>query len=63
MLVHLVADYGLGDLAFAEAAQRLVQHLPDAQLVLTSVPAFDTLSAGFCIAQLALSDGPVDRIV
>ena len=46
LLVHLVADYGLGDLAFAEAAQRLVQHLPDAQLVLTSVPAFDTLSAG-----------------
>jgi S-adenosylmethionine hydrolase len=63
VLVHLVADYGMGDLAFAEVAQRLVQHLPDAQVVLTPVPAFDTLSAGFCIAQLALTDGPVDRVV
>jgi hypothetical protein len=63
VLVHMVADYGLGDLAFAEVAQRLVQHLPDAQLVLTPVPSFDTLSAGFCVAQLALTDGPTDRVV
>ena len=63
MLVHMVADYGLGDLAFAEVAQRLVQHLPDAQLVFTTVPVFDTLSAGFCVAQLALTDGPSDRVV
>lgn len=63
MLVHMVADYGLGDLAFAEVAQRLAQHLPAAQLVLTPVPAFDTLSAGFCLAQLALTDGPTDRVV
>ncbi len=42
VLVHVVADYGFGDLAFAEVAQRLAQHLPDAQLVLTPVPAFDT---------------------
>lgn len=63
MLVHMVADYGLGDLAFAEVAQRLVQHLPDAQVVFTPVPAFDTLSAGFCVAQLALTDGPSDRVV
>jgi hypothetical protein len=63
VLVHVVADYGLGDLAFAEVAQRLAQHLPDAQLVLTPVPAFDTLSAGFCLAQLALTDGPTDRVV
>jgi S-adenosylmethionine hydroxide adenosyltransferase-like protein len=63
VLVHMVADYGLGDLAFAEVAQRLMQHLPDAQLVFTLVPAFDTLSAGFCVAQLALTEGPTDRIV
>jgi hypothetical protein len=63
VLVHVVADYGFGDLAFAEVAQRLAQHLPDAQLVFTPVPAFDTLSAGFCVAQLALTDGPTDRIV
>jgi S-adenosylmethionine hydrolase len=63
VLVHVVADYGLGDLAFAEVAQRLTQHLPEAQLMLTPVPAFDTLSAGFCVAQLALTDGPTDRVV
>lgn len=63
VLVHVVADYGPGDLAFAEVAQRLAQHLPDAQLVLTPVPAFDTLSAGFCLAQLALTAGAPDRIV
>jgi hypothetical protein len=32
VLVQMVADYGLDDLASAEVAQRLVQHLPDAQL-------------------------------
>ena len=31
-------------------------------LVPTPVPAFDTISAGFCEAQLALTDGP-DRVV
>ncbi|MDQ3906298.1 MAG: hypothetical protein M3300_12885, partial [Actinomycetota bacterium] len=35
----------------------------DAQVVFTPVPAFDTLSAGFCVAQLALTDGPSDRVV
>src|SRR5918911_2899574 len=63
VLIHMVADYGLGDLAFAEVAQRLVHHLPNVQLVLTPVPAFDTLSAGFCIAPLALTNGPTDRVV
>ncbi len=63
MLIHLVADYGHGDLAFAEVAQRLLLHFPDAQLVLTPVPAFDTVSAGFCVAQLALAPGPPDRVV
>ena len=63
MLVHLIADYGFGDLAFAEVRQRLSRHLPDADVVHTPVPAFDTLSAGFCVGQLSLTDGPTDRIV
>lgn len=63
MLIHLVADYGAGDLAFAEVCQRLALHLPGAQIVVTPVPAFDTLSAGFCVGQLALTDGPRDRVV
>ena len=58
MLIHLVADYGHGDLAFAEVVQRLALHLPEAAIVPTPVPAFDTVSAGFCVAQLALTPGP-----
>ena len=48
MLVHIVADYGQGDLAFAEVVQRLKLYLPDAEPVLTPVPPFCTLAAGFC---------------
>ena len=63
MLIHVVADYGHGDLAFAEVMQRLALHLPQAALVATPVPAFDTVSAGFCIAQLALTSEPAERVV
>ena len=63
MLVHIVADYGQGDLAFAEVVQRLKLHLPDAEPVLTPVPPFCTLAAGFCIAQLALNPAPPGTIV
>src|SRR3712207_396534 len=64
MLVHVVADYGpAGDLAFAEVTQRLVAALPPAVVVATPVGPFDTLAAGFVIAQLALSDGPRERVV
>lgn len=58
MLVHVVADYGQGDLAYAEVAQRLLSHLPDSRLVYTAVPPFATLAAGFSVAQLALNEGP-----
>jgi hypothetical protein len=54
MLVHIVADYGTGDLAFAEVIQRIKIHLPDAEPMALPVPAFSTLAAGFCIAQLGL---------
>src|SRR5919205_2034085 len=63
MLVHIVADYGHGDLAFAEVVQRIKLHLPDAEPVLTPVPPFATLAAGFCIAQLGLNAAPVGTIV
>lgn len=61
--MHLVADYGIGDLAFAEVRQRLAVALPGAHVHATPVAAFDTLAAGFCVAQLALTDGPADRLV
>ncbi len=63
MFIQVVADYGHGDLAFAEVCQRLALHLPEASLIVTPVPAFDTVSAGFCVAQLALTPGPASRVV
>ena len=63
MLVHIVADYGHGDLAFSEVVQRIRIHLPDAELVLTPVPAFSTLAAGFCIAQLGLNEAPPGTLI
>lgn len=64
MLVHVVADYGpAGDLAFAEVTQRLVAALPRATIIATPVGPFDTLAAGFVVAQLALTTGPAERVV
>lgn len=63
MLVHVIADYGAGDLAFAEVVQALRLGLPDAEVVLTPVPPFATLAAGFCIAQLALNQAPAGTII
>jgi len=63
MLVHVIADYGHGDLAYAEVAQRLIALLPDARLVYTPVPPFATLAAGFCIAQLGLNAPPEGTLI
>ena len=63
MLVHIIADYGQGDLAFAEVVQRIKVFLPDAEPVLTPVPPFATLAAGFCVAQLGLNDAPAGTII
>ncbi len=63
MLVHIIADYGFGDLAFAEVVQRIKFYLPDAEPVLTPVPAFATIAAGFCIAQLGLNEAPAGTII
>src|ERR671939_1587413 len=63
MLLTIVADYGVGDLAFAEVRQRLALLLPEADVAAIPVPPFDTVSAGFCVAQLAFGDGPSDAVV
>lgn len=63
MLVHIIADYGFGDLAFAEVVQRIKVHLPYAETILTPVPAFSTLAAGFCIAQLGLNEAPAGTLI
>jgi hypothetical protein len=62
-LVHLIADYGAGDPALAEVVGRLSRALPDAVIEITPVPPGDTLSAGFCVAQLALAGGSPSRLV
>jgi len=58
VLVHLVADFGVNDLAFAEVTQALVTRLPTAVVVSTTVGPFDTLAAGFVAAQLAAAPAP-----
>lgn len=63
MLVHIIADYGHGDLAFAEVVQRLKCYLPDAEPLLTPVPPFATLAAGFCVAQLGLNAAPANTCI
>jgi hypothetical protein len=63
MLVHIIADYGQGDLAFAEVVQRIKLFLPDAEPMLTPVPAFSTLAAGFCVAQLGLNEAPTGTVI
>lgn len=52
--LHIVADYGTGDLAFAEVTQRFKHLLPQLEIFTTSTPPFSTLNTGFIIAQLAL---------
>lgn len=63
MLVHIVSDYGPGDLAFAEVVQQIKLHLPDAEPMLTPVPPFSTLAAGFCVAQLGLNEAPAGTVI
>lgn len=63
MLLHVVADYGAGDLAFAEVAQRIRLHLPDAEPLYTPVAPFATLAAGLCVAQLGLNPAPPGTVV
>jgi hypothetical protein len=63
MLIHIVADYGHGDLAFAEVVQRIKLHIPDAEPVPVPVPPFATLAVGFCVAQLGLNAAPPGTIV
>lgn len=63
MLITVIADYGSGDPAFAEVAQRLLMAFPAAQLMLVSVPPFSTLATGFWIAQLGLNPGPEKRLI
>ncbi|HEY0129227.1 MAG TPA: hypothetical protein VGB40_08675, partial [Rubrobacteraceae bacterium] len=48
---------------FAEVAQRIKLRLPDAEPLYTPVPAFATLAAGFCVAQLGLNPAPPNTLI
>ena len=63
MFINLIADYGIGDPAFAEVSQRLNQKLPTAQIYCLSVPPFSTLATGFWIAQLGLNRSAPERLI
>ena len=63
MLIHIVADYGPGDLAFAEVIQKFASLVPEVQLVPTPVAPFATLAAGFCVAQLGLNPAPPGTVI
>jgi len=54
VLIQLIADYGVGDPAFAEVTQKLTLIDPNSRVVSTSIPAFSTLATGFWSAQFAL---------
>jgi S-adenosylmethionine hydrolase len=62
MYINLIADYGIGDPAFAEVSQRLNQ-IPSARIHCLSVPPFSTIATGFWIAQLGLNPGPSERLI
>lgn len=54
-LLHIVADYKAGDLAFSEVSSALQRHLPAAvSQQVTSVGSFETVATGFVLAQLGL---------
>lgn len=55
--IHLICDYAVGDLAWAEVFSAMSAQLPgDASLHITSVGSFDTIATGFVVAQLSLAD-------
>lgn len=62
-LLHNVSDYGIGDPAFSEVSQRLLNFFADFQIINTSVPKFNTVATGFWISQLALGEHPDEMMI
>lgn len=62
-LIHLVADYGVGDPAFSEVMQRLHAKIPGCTVIPTSVPPLDTLTTGLWIFQYALGEHPDGMVI
>src|SRR3954465_12960460 len=62
-LIQLVADYGPGELAFAETVQWLALAAPDSRVCATRVAAGDTLAGGRCGGELGRGGGPDGRAI
>ncbi|MDY6777853.1 MAG: SAM hydroxide adenosyltransferase [Candidatus Nanohaloarchaea archaeon] len=60
--LHLIADYGTGDPAFAEVVHRLRAAAPNIQVHPTAVPSFSTIATGFWIAQLGYHNPAFDGL-
>lgn len=59
-IVHVIADYAAGDLAFSEMSAALAAHLPEGWTwIQTPVESFNTVATGFTLAQLALQSVPL----
>ena len=54
MFIQLIADYGVGDLAFGEVIQKLHSLAENITVYPTSVPAFSTIATGFLTFQYAM---------
>ena len=50
--LHIIADYGPGDLAFSEIQAAFAGLLPEVRTAVTSVTSFNTVATGFLVAQL-----------
>ena len=53
LIIQLIADYGVGDPAFAEVIQKFTYLDKDIRIRATSVPAFSTIATGLWISQFA----------
>lgn len=54
--IHLVCDWGAGDLAWAELLSAFTANLPtNVRFNLTSIKSFDTIATGFAVAQIGLA--------
>lgn len=53
LIIQLIADYGIGDPAFAEVVQKLTYLDKDIRVDTISVPAFSTIATGMWISQLS----------
>ncbi len=62
-IIHLIADYGVGDPAFAEVMQKLYCLNPQIRIIPTSVDKFSTLATGFWTHQFAVVNPMPDMMI